>query len=204
MKIIVVAAQKGGSGKTTLTRSLAVAASQEGRRVLMLDLDPQQSLREWWQGREGEAPVMLDADPPPGRLGATLDAVRPRFDVVLVDTPPSVSPWLADVLALADLVLVPVRPSPDDVRAARGTLALLASTGRPFAFVLSQATTRARLTEDVAQALARHGRVAPSTLGARVAYAESAGTGQGVTETGDPRAAQEVRDLWAYVQEQLA
>jgi cellulose biosynthesis protein BcsQ len=61
MRTICIAAQKGGAGKTTLARNLAVAAVADGLRVLCLDLDPQQSLRQWWQGREGDAPAMLQA-----------------------------------------------------------------------------------------------------------------------------------------------
>ena len=63
MKTIVIAARKGGAGKTTLTRNLAVAASADGLKVLCVDLDPQASLRGWWERREADAPSMLDRDP---------------------------------------------------------------------------------------------------------------------------------------------
>ena len=76
MKTLVIAAQKGGAGKTTLARNLAVAAAQDGQRVLVLDLDPQQSLRAWWRGRESDAPMMLADDPAPHALKATLDAAQ--------------------------------------------------------------------------------------------------------------------------------
>lgn len=198
MRTICIAAQKGGAGKTTLARNLAVAAVQDGQRVLCLDLDPQQSLRQWWQGREGDAPMMLASDPLPNALRATLDAAQGRFDLVVIDTPPAAPAWLTETLRAADLALIPVRPSPDDLRAVGATIAALRAAGVAFAFVMSQ-TPRAKLTEEAARVLAQHGRVAPVNIAQRVIYAETGATGQGVTETSDLRAAQELAAIWGYV-----
>lgn len=198
MKTIVVAAQKGGAGKTTLARNLAVAASQDASRVLCLDLDPQGSLRGWWESREAEMPAMLDRDPAPDRLKGTLKAAAAQFDLCVIDTPPAAPQWLAEALGLADLVLIPVRPSPDDLRAVGATIAAVNHARVPFAFALSQ-TPRARITEEAARVLAQHGRVAPVNIAQRVSYAETGATGQGVTETADDRAGAEIRSVWAYV-----
>ena len=151
MKTIVIAAQKGGAGKTTLARNLAVAASQDGRTVLCLDLDPQGSLRAWWEGREADAPAMLDRDPAPHALRATLNAAQAQFDLCIIDTPPAAPEWLAEALGSADLVLIPVRPSPDDLRAVGATLAAVNAARVPFAFALSQ-TPRAKITDEAATA----------------------------------------------------
>ena len=198
MKTILIAAQKGGSGKTTLGRNLSVAATQDGRNVLCLDLDPQGSLRGWWESREAEAPFMLDRDPLPGELRASLNAAQKRFDLCIIDTPPAASEWLSEALVAADLVLIPVRPSPDDLRSVGATLAAVNGSGMPFAFVLSQ-TPRARITEEAARVLAQHGRLAPVNIAQRVAYAETGATGQGVTETKDKKAAAEIAAVWDYV-----
>lgn len=198
MRTICIAAQKGGAGKTTLARNLSVAASQEGQRVLCLDLDPQQSLRQWWQGRETDAPAMLSEDPQPRDLSKTLAAVRGQFDLAVIDTPPAAPSWLAETLQEADLALIPVRPSPDDLRAVGATISALQSSRAPFAFVMSQ-TPRARLTEEAARVLAQHGRVAPTNIAQRVVYAETGATGQGVTETNDSKASAELLEVWAYV-----
>lgn len=198
MRTICIAAQKGGAGKTTLARNLAVAAVQDGQRVLCLDLDPQQSLRQWWQGREGDAPMMLASDPLPNMLSTTLAAAQGRFDLVVIDTPPAAPAWLTETLRAADLALIPVRPSPDDLRAVGATIAALRAAGVPFAFIMSQAP-RAKLTEEAARVLAQHGRVAPVNIAQRVIYAETGATGQGVTETSDTRAAQELAAIWGYV-----
>ena len=198
MKTILIAAQKGGSGKTTLARNLSVVAVQDGRNVLCLDLDPQGSLRGWWESREAEAPFMLDRDPLPDVLRASLAAAQKRFDLCIIDTPPAASEWLTEAFGAADLVLIPVRPSPDDLRSVGATLAAVNGSGMPFAFVLSQ-TPPARITEETARVLAQHGRLAPVNIAQRVAYAETGATGQGVTETKDKKAGAEIAAVWDYV-----
>ena len=112
MKKILIAAQKGGSGKTTLARNLSVAAAEDGCTVLCLDLDPQGSLRGWWESREADSPSMLDRDPLPDVLRTTLAAARERFDLCIIDTPPAASEWLAEALAAADLVVDPCAAFP--------------------------------------------------------------------------------------------
>jgi chromosome partitioning protein len=138
MHIIVVASQKGGAGKTTLSRSLAVAAQQKAGMTALLDTDPQGSLTSWWNRRESETPVLVKIDP------AELDAGIVKLEAagieyLFIDTPPSVHPELEDLLARATLVLIPVRPSPDDLDAVGDTLALVEKAGSPFVFVLTQA-----------------------------------------------------------------
>ena len=198
MRTIVVTSQKGGSGKSTVTRNLAVVAGRNGQAVLCLDLDPQQTLRRWWEAREGDEPGMLAADPSPKRLSSTLEAASGRFDLCVIDTPPAASDWLPGALRSADLVLIPVRPSPDDLRAVGATIAAVAEARAPFAFVLTQ-TPRARITEAAARVLAQHGRVAPVNVAQRVAYAETGATGEGVCEGADAKAGGEMTALWAYV-----
>ena len=196
MKTIVVTAQKGGSGKTTLVRNLATVAAAEGKRVLMLDLDPQQSLRRWWAGRTSEQPTMLEDDPTPQMLKQTLKMVEDHFDFVLIDTPPAAPEWLGEIVDSANLALIPVKPSPDDLRAVGATLRSL--SGLAYAFVMMM-TPRAKITEEAARTLAQHGRVAPVNIGIRVSYAETGATGEGVCETKDKKASEEMTELWDYV-----
>lgn len=198
MRTLAVIAQKGGAGKTTLTRNIAVAAAAEGQRVLCIDLDPQQSLRAWWSARTAEQPAMLDTDPRPDELAALAKQLDGKIDLLVIDTPPAAPVWIADVLAVADLVAVPVRPSPDDLRAVGATIKALNATRAPFAFVMSQ-TPRARLTEEAARVLAQHGRVAPTNIAQRVSYSETAASGAGVIETKDSKAAAEIAAVWEYL-----
>ena len=198
MKTILVAAQKGGAGKTSLSRNLAVAAAADGENVLCVDLDPQGSLRSWWQARLDENPAMLEADPAPAALRKTLQAAAKVFDLAVIDTPPAAPVWLADAIGAANLVLIPVRPSPDDLRAVGATISAVNAAKAPFAFVLSQAP-RAKITEEAVRVLAQHGRVAPVKIAQRVIYAETGASGAGVIETADVKAADEIRDIWRYV-----
>lgn len=110
MKTIVIAAQNGGAVKATLARNLAVAASHDNRDVLCLDLDPQGSLRAWWESRNADAPSMLDRDPAPNVLTATLNAAQAQSDLCIIDTPPAAPEWLAEALGADDLVLIPGSP----------------------------------------------------------------------------------------------
>ena len=198
MQTILIAAQKGGAGKTTLARNLAVAASLDGQRVLCLDLDPQASLRSWWESREADTPAMLDRDPPPDTLGNALKAADEQFDLCIIDTPPAAAQWLSEAMKAANLVVIPVRPSPDDLRAVGATIAAVNQANIPFVFALSQ-TPRARITEEAARVLAQHGRVAPVNIAQRVSYAETGATGQGVMETSDTKAKEEIEAIWSYV-----
>lgn len=121
-----------------------------------------------------------------------------QFDLCIIDTPPAAPEWLAEALGAADLVLIPVRPSPDDLRAVGATIAAVNAARTPFAFALSQ-TPRARITDEAARVLAQHGRVAPVNIAQRVSYAETGATGQGVTETTDEKAGAEIAATWDYV-----
>ncbi|KJZ31229.1 hypothetical protein TW83_09905 [Paracoccus sp. S4493] len=202
MKIIVVTSQKGGAGKTTVALNISVAAAQKGLRTLMIDLDPQQSLRGWWSGREVDQPTMLEKDPSPSALTQALKPLAEHFDLIVIDTPPAAPDWLVDVMRHADLVLIPVRPSPQDLRAVGATLRIVRASKAKFAFVLSQ-TPRAKLTEQSARALAQHGRVAPVNLHQRIIYAENGATGHGAVESLDKKAAEEIADLWSFIQEKI-
>jgi chromosome partitioning protein len=203
MHIIVVASQKGGAGKTTLSRSLAVAAQQNGGATALLDTDPQGSLTSWWNRRESETPVLVKIDPAELDAGITkLEAAG--IEYLFIDTPPSVHPELEDLLAKATLVLIPVRPSPDDQDAVGDTLALVEKAGSPFVFVLSQAKPRTRLQMQAVMALAKHGKLAPTVIHDRTDFPTAAITGKTVTELEqEGPSANEVREVLNYVLTQL-
>jgi chromosome partitioning protein len=204
MHVIVLASQKGGSGKTTLTGNLAIAAelARKGPAVL-IDTDPQGSLAAWWNVREAESPVFASATV--AELTNKLrDLEAAGYSLAFVDTPPAIAQAISAVIAQADLVLIPTRPSPHDLRAVGSTVALVREQGKPFAFVLTQAKPNARLTVQAMAALSTHGAVAPAVIHDRIDYAASMIDGRTVQET-DPnsRSAAEVGELWEFVHERL-
>ena len=105
---------------------------------------------------------------------------------------------------MADLILIPVRPSPHDLRAAGGTVELARKAGKPFMFIVNSASPRASITAQAVAALSEHGRVAPVILYQRTEYAASMIDGRTVTETAAAgRSAQEIAELWQCVYAQI-
>ena len=209
MKTIMVAKQKGGVGATTLARELGVAAAAAGKSVVLVDLDPQGTLRGWWnrrtEGAEAEPNPALAA-PPPARIVEALGELRASgADLCIIDTPPSVHPFLGAVMRLADLILLPTRATTDDLEALPAVLDLVEESGRPFVFVVTQAAPgKSRLYDDALPALAQRGRVAPP-LRIRADFPVAAATGRTATEAAPrSKAAEEVAALWQFVAGDLA
>ena len=204
MKVIVVASQKGGSGKTTTTGHLAVACESAGHGpAVLVDMDPQGSLAAWWNSRETSTPAFAPTQLPdlPNKLQALAEA---GYAVAFIDTPPAITEAIRAVVRVADMVLVPVKPSPHDLRAVGDTVGIIQEEGKPFVFVLSQAKGNALLTVQAMASLSEHGRVAPNVMHDRVDYASSMIDGRTVLET-DPkgRSSGEVQQLWDFVLERL-
>lgn len=204
MYTLVLASQKGGSGKTTLSGHLAVQAELAGAGpVAIIDTDPQGSLAGWWNTRKSQSPHFVRAGLPD--LADALEKLEAAgFKLVVVDTPPAITTSIAQVISHADLVVIPARPSPHDLRAVGATVDIAERLGKPVIFVVNAATARARITAEAAVALSQHGTVAPVSLKNRVDFAASMVDGRTVSEVvPDGASAGEVRDLWAYVQDRL-
>lgn len=204
MRTIVVASQKGGVGKTTIAGHLAVMAEQshEGP-VALIDTDPQGSLSSWWNERTNETPIFARVEI--DKLTEHLQALaKGGIKLAIIDTPPSVTEMIQQVLRTADLVLIPTRPSPHDLRAVGSTVELVENAGKRMIFVINGAAPRARIAGEAAVALSQHGTVAPVTLYQRTDFASSMIDGRTVQEI-DPkgRSAEEIGQLWKYVSTQL-
>ncbi|HEY4940756.1 MAG TPA: ParA family protein [Rhizomicrobium sp.] len=205
MHVLVLASQKGGSGKTTLSGHLAVEADAAGiGPVALIDTDPQGSLAHWWNARESASPHFAKVGLL--ELGEALDQLRKSgIRLAVIDTPPAITASIAQVVAHADLVVVPTRPSPHDLRAVGATVDIAERHGKPLIFVVNGATPRARITGEAAIALSQHGTVAPITLHHRVDFAASMVDGRTVGEVvAKSQSAKEVRDLWLYIQDRLS
>src|SRR5437870_5474789 len=115
MRVLAMASQKGGSGKTTLSGHLAVQAQRAGAGpVCLIDIDPQGSLADWWNERESEMPAF--AQTTVARLASDLEVLRQQgFRVAVIDTPPAITMAIQSVIAVAELIVIPTRPSPHDL-----------------------------------------------------------------------------------------
>lgn len=204
MRVLALASQKGGSGKTTLSGHLAVQAQRAGAGpVVLIDIDPQGSLSDWWNEREAELPAF--AHTTVARLAADLETLRQQgFRLAVIDTPPAITMAIQSVIAVAELIVIPTRPSPHDLRAVGATVDLCDRAGKPLIFVVNAATPKARITAETAVALSQHGTVAPVTLHHRTDFASSMIDGRTVMEL-DPRSksAAEVAALWEYICDRL-
>lgn len=204
MKIIAVASQKGGSGKTTVSGHLAVAASQAALGpVAMIDTDPQGSLTEWWNVRAAEQPLFVNSSV--AYLAEDLAKLKEMgVKLVVIDTPPAITNCIQSVINLCDLVVIPTRPSPHDLRAAGATVDMADRSDKPLVFVINAAAPRARLTTEAAIALSQHGAVSPVVLHNRQDFAASMIDGRTVLE-GDKasKSADEVKELWQFIDHRL-
>jgi chromosome partitioning protein len=200
MKTIVITSQKGGSGKTTLAASLSVAAEQaKDGPVVIIDTDPQNTLATWWNARDAETPQLAPVSlrELPEKIAALAAA---GFAYCFIDTPPALTEQSRQVLKLADLVLIPTRPSPNDLWSLGATLDLVKQASAPFVFVLTQAKANARLTIQTVAALSDYGPVLQVVVHDRVDYAASMTDGRTVLEINPSGpAALETEALWLLV-----
>lgn len=200
MKTIVINSQKGGSGKTTLCAHLSVQAERSGDGpVYVIDTDPQGTLSTWHEHRVAEFPQRVEV--PLAELANGLRLLEARKAAFcFVDTAPTRTDQNAALFRLADLVLVPIRPSPSDLWAASATVDMLKAAGIPFLFVLNQAKTNASITAQAAAALSHHGPVAETFIADRVPYAAAMTDGRTAIElTAKGPAAIETAALWKNI-----
>lgn len=197
MAVITIAQQKGGAGKTTLAAHLAVAWSQRRKRVAVVDIDPQGSLTQWHKLREerfGEEYTGITFAAISGwRVGAEVNRLKREHDIIIIDSPPHTETEARTAIRNADLVLVPVQPSPTDLWATQGTLDLAKAEGLPVKVILNRVNPNSRLAQKIAEELPSLSRL---TLGNRVLFAAALMEGLGVTEA-EPKspAAEEIKAL---------
>lgn len=212
MKIVTMLSEKGGSGKTTLTRHLAVAAVLDGNSAACIDADPMGGLRSWSDSR-GRDPFVI---PEPSLNTAHVDQAVERIraagaDYCLIDTAGALTAAGLHMARIADLVLIPLRPTADDLKVLWPIVTELKRSAVKFAAVISAApTTTKRPVTEVLDLLEQQGvPVAPSIIHARQIVPDSGIPGLTALEveattSADAKAVEEFRSLWTWVVERIA
>lgn len=197
-KIITVAQQKGGAGKTTMATHLAVAWAASGRRrVAIIDTDPQGSLMQWYKVREarlGEGNTNLTFSSISGwRVRSEIERLQREHDLIIIDSPPHTDAEARTAIRAADLVVVPLQPSPMDLWATSATIQICKQERVPVKMVLNRVHPQAKLTEAISGEMVG---LTANRFGNRVIFAGSMMQGYGVTEAQpNSLAAEEVRAL---------
>lgn len=206
MPTIAILNQKGGAGKTTIATNIAHALQLESGKVLLVDSDPQGSARDWNEANEAKLlPVVgLDRE----TLPADLKAISGGYDWVVIDGAPQVAKLAAAAVKAADLVVIPVQPSPYDIWATADLVEVInarrdVTGGKPkAAFLISRAIRNTKLGKEITEALESYGLpVLKSGTMQRVAYPTTASEGKTVFEEPTSEAAKEIRAIVEEIKE---
>lgn len=209
MQTLAMLARKGGVGKTTIAIHIGVQAHAGGKRVLFCDADPQQSLSGWWRLRKATAPDLITTDA--RRLRDVLwAAAKDGYDLAVVDTPPAIGFDTVLVAGLADLVVIPLRPSILDIQAVASTADAVRTAGRSAVLLLNacpspRGTAEATLTMDARRALKDHqAPVADTVICERRDFTRALNGGEAVNEFAPTsKASVEVRRLWRELERRM-
>ena len=201
MLILSLISQKGGAGKTTLTCSLAVAAERAGLSTVLVDLDPQGTASKWGELREADTPVVTAAAT--DRLVPVIEAARNAgAAITVVDTPPHSADAALAAARVADLVLIPCRPSTADLHAIGTSIELVREAGSSALVILNACPVRNPLTGQALEAITGYGfTAAPIVVHQRIDHVHAFTAGQSAIEIARSKAGQEIEQLFAWLRQ---
>ena len=204
MRTIALTTRKGGSGKSTLAIGLAVAAMQDGERVFLLETDRQGTVSKWGERRTNAEPGIEPIVDESG-LSRSLQLLDTKgYTIAIIDTPAADNNATMAAVRVADLCLIPARPSPVDIEATNPTLAAIRRLDKGFAFVLNQAPAGSYRPSKAAATLNAVGVLALPYIVQRNDHQDALGAGLAVSEYAPGgKAANEIRALWAWVKHKL-
>jgi chromosome partitioning protein len=201
MKVLTIANRKGGAGKSTCAAHLAIQAVQKGIKTILIDMDPQKTLETWWQKREEENPFLIESSP--NDLPDILTKLREKdFGLCIIDTPGDASLNAVSGIKVADLVVIPSKPTAPDLTAIGRTISMVEENQKKFTFVITQGIVRSKATLQAASVLSNFGAVAPSVISNRTSYASAMGTGETAGDI-DKNADEEIKQVWEFLSKKL-
>jgi chromosome partitioning protein len=198
LKVITIAQQKGGAGKTTVAAHIAVSLSQAGKRVAIIDIDPQGSLTHWYnlrQSKFGEGYTGIKFVCSSGwRIDSAVRDLRDDFDYVIIDAPPHTQTESKSAIRAADLIIVPMQPSPTDLWATQTTVEFAKNENKKAKILLNRFNPISKISKDIVAQI--NCEVLKSYIGNRVAFSSCFLNGTTVTESFPAtQAADEIRQL---------
>lgn len=199
MQIFSMIAQKGGTGKTTLVLNLAIAAEEDSKKTLIIDLDPQISACKWGDRRKEAYPSVISAQPE--RLPKVLEvAATQGFDMVLIDTPPKSGDAALVAARVADAVLIPCRPQIMDIETLPNLVDILKMAKNPPAKVILNVVPPVgfKRKEEAAALITSFGfEIFEQSISQRVAFGDASILGKSALEyESEGEGAQEIRELY--------
>lgn len=204
MNTLAVLSRKGGTGKTTLTVNLAVAAERAGHRVAIVDLDSQASASEWGDWREAETPEVISVHS--ARLPQELHKLKQQgITFALLDTPPKIEDIALDAAKAADLAIIPCKLGAFDLKAIEKTILVGNMAKCPMRIVFNAVRARSSMLHPAKRAVQVYEvNAAPCVIGDRVVFSHSVIEGLGVMEyDAKGKASIEIQALFRYISKEL-
>ena len=199
--ILTIANRKGGAGKSTCAAHIALEAVKAGLKTILIDLDPQKTLEIWWKKREEDNPYLTEIDPL--KIDDLISNINKHdFDLCIIDTPGDTSINATNGLKVADLVLIPSKPTSPDLTAIGRTISMVKNLDKSYVFVITQAVARTKLALQGVSVLSEFGVVAPATISNRISYANAMNSGSSAA-IDDKFAAEELKEIWEFIKSKL-
>ena len=197
MRTLTVANRKGGAGKSTCAAHISIEAVKSGLQVILIDLDPQKTLEGWWNKRKEENPYLTDASA--GNIKEVINKIGKKgFDLCIIDTPGDTSGNTIAGIEVADLVLIPSKPTSPDLSAMGRTITLVKDANKSFLFAVTQAISRSNTALQVLSVLSEFRSSCSSSISNRVSYANAMASGISAAEI-DKSAAEEIMLVWENI-----
>jgi chromosome partitioning protein len=200
-KIITIANRKGGAGKSTCAAHLSLEAVKSDKKVILIDLDPQKTLEDWWQKREDKNPFMADVNIQ--KLKEKISLIKKQnFDYCFIDTPGDTTSNTTEAIKIADIVIIPCKPTFPDLKSIGRTISIVKENSKNYLFILTQTIANSKSATQGALVLSEFGTIITTTISNRVSYMNAMSIGSSASFL-DRVADKELKNIWSFIERKL-